>query len=112
MNEGIHLDLDTWIVPGQIRTVYIIHIYSLHQYSLSHYSLQRCLSARRAHCTYPSREGVTQPRTAKVLTHPLHRLLTLLRIPRDCQRVRVPVALQVAEHLEHEVRPLPVSPAR
>ena len=20
MNEGIHLDLDTWIVPGQIRT--------------------------------------------------------------------------------------------
>ena len=23
MNEGIHLDLDTWIVPGQIRKVRI-----------------------------------------------------------------------------------------
>ena len=22
MNEGIHLDLDTWIVPGQIRYIY------------------------------------------------------------------------------------------
>ena len=21
MNEGIHLDLDTWIVPGQIRVL-------------------------------------------------------------------------------------------
>ena len=32
MNEGIHLDLDTWIVPGQIRTANlckttIIYIY-------------------------------------------------------------------------------------
>ena len=27
MNEGIHLDLDTWIVPGQIRKDY--YYYSL-----------------------------------------------------------------------------------
>ena len=34
MNEGIHLDLDTWIVPGQIRKAnlcrglhYIYHAY-------------------------------------------------------------------------------------
>ena len=26
MNEGIHLDLDTWIVPGQIRVLIIIII--------------------------------------------------------------------------------------
>ena len=28
MNEGIHLDLDTWIVPGQIRKANLCaHIY-------------------------------------------------------------------------------------
>ena len=27
MNEGIHLDLDTWIVPGQIRT------YAMNEYT-------------------------------------------------------------------------------
>ena len=38
MNEGIHLDLDTWIVPGQIRQAqydtiilpYINHVLVLH----------------------------------------------------------------------------------
>ena len=25
MNEGIHLDLDTWIVPGQIRKANLIN---------------------------------------------------------------------------------------
>ena len=39
MNEGIHLDLDTWIVPGQIRkanlcrgNIIIIIIITLHYY--------------------------------------------------------------------------------
>ena len=40
MNEGIHLDLDTWIVPGQIRKAnlcrglgnrYYLHIIINHQ---------------------------------------------------------------------------------
>ena len=33
MNEGIHLDLDTWIVPGQIRKAKLyIPVSYLHQY--------------------------------------------------------------------------------
>ena len=28
MNEGIHLDLDTWIVPGQIRKA-IVYIWGI-----------------------------------------------------------------------------------
>ena len=35
MNEGIHLDLDTWIVPGQIRKIAVLmYIYSF-RYILS-----------------------------------------------------------------------------
>ena len=29
MNEGIHLDLDTWIVPGQIRMMMGYHMKKL-----------------------------------------------------------------------------------
>ena len=38
MNEGIHLDLDTWIVPGQIRKANLCrglgnrYIYDIHCY--------------------------------------------------------------------------------
>ena len=32
LNEGIHLDLDTWIVPGQIRK---IHIFCLRKIIIS-----------------------------------------------------------------------------
>ena len=29
MNEGIHLDLDTWIVPGQIRKANLNMIFNI-----------------------------------------------------------------------------------
>ena len=36
MNEGIHLDLDTWIVPGQIRKANLCrgYIYGVHVMSV------------------------------------------------------------------------------
>ena len=32
MNECIHLDLDTWIVPGQIRKANLYHMYHMYIY--------------------------------------------------------------------------------
>ena len=38
MNEGIHLDLDTWIVPGQIRQRFAVRIIVIiHLLSIIHY---------------------------------------------------------------------------
>ena len=36
MNEGIHLDLDTWIVPGQIRKANLCLLLMIVYYQVGH----------------------------------------------------------------------------
>ena len=45
MNEGIHLDLDTWIVPGQIRKANLIN----RQYSTPHLQNQKGGSSKSSY---------------------------------------------------------------